>query len=346
MNNMFSTTSKSLILATLAFFSLSACGESLEAPEFVMIKAKQALVDVNSGKVEMTADATGGNGTDDLVFEGSLELAFDKTNEESQNADFHLMLTGDMKAGEQSLNGDIDVNFIILAKEYYIKLNKLSSSDETLTSIQPFINLYIGKWLLIAEDFIPENIRDLQTEDEAMKLKKKQMESLFVETKLFNVTKEYGVENLNGNKVYHYGLTPNMEGFKDYMMKAAIIDGRELTLQEIEESVKILSYINKAEVYIDLDDYYILKSIFQFTGEALSESEANLEVEIVVEGSDFNKSVSIKAPEGAENFNPLDLIMDLGSVPVPSEDSEVDVGMEDVEKATEDVTETDEAVLE
>ena len=336
MSNKSFTTSKYLILAALAIFALSACGEPLESPESVMTKAKQAIVDVSSGHVEITADAEGQNGSDDLVFEGAMELTFDKNDEENQKMDVHVMLSGDMKAGESNLNGDLDVNFIILDKEYYVQLNKLSSSDESLTSIEPFINLYLGKWLRIAEDFIPENIRDLQTEDEAMKLKKNQLEDLFVETKLFNVIKEYGVEKLNGKKVYHFGLAVNMAGFKDYMAKAAIIDGRELTLQEIEEAVAVLSYIKQSEVYIDVDDYYVLKSVSKFTGEALSDAGANLEVEIVIEGSDYNKSVSVVVPEGVEDFNPLNLIMGLGGVPTLPDDAE---GLEGLELEMEGISE-------
>jgi hypothetical protein len=339
MKNKLFITPKYLLLAGLTIFVLSACGESLESPEVVIDKAKQAIVDISSGTVDVSAEAEGKNGTDDLLFEGGMELTFDKSDAENQKLDLHIMLSGNLQAGEKSLDGDLDVNFVTVDKEYYVKLNKLSSSDESLTSIQPFIDLYIGKWLRIAEDFIPENIRELQGQDEAIMLKKKQLQDLFVETTLFDVVKEYGVENLNGEKVYHYGLQPNIGGFKDYMAKAAIIDGRELTAQEIEEAVKVLSYIKEAELYIDVDDYYVLRSIFLFSGAALSEeADANLEVEIVIDGSDFNKSVSVKAPEGAEDFNPLNLMMGFGGVPTMPDGTE---GLEEMEITEEDITETE-----
>ncbi|MBU0706086.1 hypothetical protein KJ657_01135 [Patescibacteria group bacterium] len=337
--------SKFLILGALTVFMLSACGKPLESPESVISNAKQAIVDVSSGHLKATADAKAKNGTDDLLFKGGLEFTFDKedANEEDQKIDLHVMLSGDLKAGGKELNGDVDVNFVTVDNEYYVKLNKLYSSDDSLTSVQPFIDLYIGKWLRIAEDFIPENIRGLQDEDEAAKLKREQLKELFVETKLFNVVKEYGIEKLDGQKVYHYGLTVNMEGFKDYMAKAAIIDGRELTLQEIEEAVKALTYIKQAEVYIDVDDYYVLKSVFRFSGEALNAADSNLEVVIDIEGSDFNESVTVKAPEGAEDFNPLNLIMGLGglpTLPVDEEGLEITEGDEDLE--TETVVQPDE----
>lgn len=337
MKNKLFITPKYLLLAGLTIFVLSACGESLESPEVVIDKAKQAIVDISSGIVDVSVEAEGKNGTDDLLFEGGMELTFDKSDEEDQKFDLHVMLSGNLRAGEKSLDGDFDLNFVTVGKEYYVKLNKLSSSDESLTSMQPFIDLYMGKWLRIAEDFIPEDIRNLQEQDEAIKLKKKQLQDLFVETTLFDVVKEYGVEKLSGEKVYHYGLQPNIDGFKDYMAKAAVIDGRELTMQEIEEAVKVLSYIKSAELYIDTEDYYVLKSVFLFSGAALSEeADANLEVEIVVEGSKYNESVTVKAPEDAEDFNPLNLIMGLGGVPTLPTDAE------EAEEETEEETATEE----
>ena len=312
---------KYVLLALVATLLLSACNKPLEAPEAVIEKAKQAVIDVQSGQVEVVATVDGNNGRDDLDFDGNMSLTFDKREEDNSKFDLHLDVSGKMQTGEQNLDGDLDVNFITMDKEYYVMLNELSSSDPSVASIEPFINLYSGKWLRIAEDFIPENIRELQGQDEAFMLKKKQLEDLFAETTLFDVVKEYGVEKLNGHSVHHYGLAVNMNGFKDYMSKAAIIDGRELTQQEIEEAVTVLSYIREAEVYIDVDTYHIIKSVFRFSGEAIS-SDASLEVEIVVDGSDYNKSVSIEVPEDAEDFNPLNLIMGLGGVPaLPEEDS-------------------------
>lgn len=313
--------SRYLVLLLATVFLLTACGEKLESPEKVMAKAKEAITDVESGSLKMTADVDGKNGVDDMTFEGGMEMTFDSRDKENYKLDLHVALSGDLQAGEKKLNGDLDVDFVTVDKKYYLKLNNLESSDDSLTAMKPFIDLYKSKWLHIEDDFIPQDIRELQSEDEAAKLKKKQLENLFKETTLFDVVKEYGIEKLNGEKVYHYGVKPNMEGFKDYMVKAAVIDGRELTAQEVQEAVQVLSYIKSAELYIDADDYYVLKSVLLFTGQAISvETDANLEVEIVIEGSDYNKSVTVKAPEGAEDFNPLVLFMGLGGMPAMTEE--------------------------
>ncbi len=219
----------------------------------------------------------------------------------------HLTLSANLNADDKKLTADLDANFISIAKASYIKLNKLESSDERITSIKPFIDAYSKKWLHLAEDFLPKQLRDIQSEDEAMKLKREQFEDLFTETKLFDVVKEYGVEKLNGKSVYHYELAVNLEGFKDYMSKAAVIDGRELTDKEVEDSVKVLSYVNKAEVYIDSHDYYVSKAVLEFNGAAVDGS-SDLNISLSLTGTGYNKSISIKAPKDFEEFNPLELM--------------------------------------
>jgi len=309
--------SKFLILSGVSIITLSACSQALEDPEIVMEKAKQVLVEIQSGSVEISADMTGNNGSEEnITFDGDVEITFDKTNEENKKLDLHVDVSGDIQVTEKAIEGDLDFNFITLNKQYYVMLNEFNSSDESMKSIEPFINMYLGKWLRIAEDFIPENIRELQGQDEAMLLKQEKFKELLLKTELFTVSKEYGVEKLNGESVYHYGIEVNLEGFKDYITKAAVIDGRELTIQEVDEAVAILAYIKGAELYIDTDDYYILKAVFNFFGEGINEEGANVDVAIVINGGDYDEDVTIEIPEGAEDFNPLNLLMGMGGVPV------------------------------
>jgi hypothetical protein len=312
MNNKNLPFAKFFIATIVCALALSSCGNKLEAQSEVLLKAKEAIIAAESGEVEVTAAVNGGNGDDDLQFTGDLNLVFDKSDIENRKIDLQVDLSGLMKAGEQVLNGDLDAQLIALSNEYYVKLDELSSSDGSLASVEPFIDLYKGKWLRVAEDFIPENIRNLQGEDEATTLKRQQLETLFLETELFKVSKDYGIEKLSGNNVYHYDLEVDKDAFGDYIRKASIIDGRELTKAEIEESIAILDYIEVLEVYIDTTNYHTHKAVLSVSGQALSQ-EANLEVEVVILTENLNDSVNVSAPESAEEFNPLSLLMGLGA---------------------------------
>ena len=293
MKNKTIESSKYLALLLSPLFVLTACGSAVESPEQVMNKAKIAMVEIKSGEIDITASVDGNNGADDLKFEGDIEVAFDKSDEKNPKMELSVDVAGDMKSAERNLDGSLDFDLITLNKEYYVMLNELTSSDEGLKQVTPFVNLYLGKWLRIAEDFIPENVRNLQGLDDEALAKKKQLEELFQDTKLFTVTTEYGVENLNGSKVYHYGLTPNMDGFKEYITQASIIEGNELTLQEVNDAVQILSYIKEIEVYVDASDYYVLKSVLHLTGAAIS-GPANIEIEVVVDGSTLTRMLKLR----------------------------------------------------
>ena len=78
---------KGLTLVVLSLFLLNACGDSLESPEVVMQKAKEAITDVESGHVTAIADVEGQNGEDDLSFDGSMDLTFDSRDEEDKKID-------------------------------------------------------------------------------------------------------------------------------------------------------------------------------------------------------------------------------------------------------------------
>ncbi len=324
-----------LILFSLAL--LAGCNNAAtESPDDVMAKAKQALLTIDSAEVEVEASVLGSSSSDDLDFSGSMELAFDNTDEENKKMDLHIDVSALMQADERSLSGDVDLGIVVMGNEYFVKLNELSSNDPSWASILPFVNLYKGKWLQIEETFIPENIRELQNEDEAAVLKREQMEALFLEKELFKVKKDYGVESLNGEKVYHYGLEASEDGFQEYMTQVAVIDGLELTPAEVEEAIAVLDYIKNIELYVSTDDYTVQKAAFIFTGEAL-EDESNLDVEVTIFGKNYNKSIDISAPEGAEPFNPLNLLLGAGGGALPPIDPAALSGTVELEAVNEGV---------
>lgn len=340
----FESLQKLSAISLLSLVLLAGCNSgSTESPDDVIEKAKEALLEIDSAEIEVDASVLGSSSSDDLDFTGTMELAFDNTDEENKMMDLHLDVSALMKAGERSLTGDIDLAVVVMGNEYFVKLNELDSSDPSWSSVLPFVNLYKGKWLQIAEDFIPENIRELQSEDDAAELKREQMEALFLEKELVRVKKDYGVETLNGEKVYHYGLEVNQKGFEEYMAEVAVIDGLALTPAELEEAIAVLEYIKDIELFVSTDDYHVQKAVFVLTGEAI-EDESNLDVEITVLGKNYNKPVNVEAPEGAEPFNPLNLLLGAGGAALPPVDPGALGGIETLEAIDEGVVDPDQEV--
>ena len=345
-------TNKLFIFKVFALFCLSAvllasCGQPKESPDQVIQKFKQQVIDIKSGDISAEMAMNGTNAQDAIDFTADMNFKFDRRDTEARKADIKVAVSGMMKTADQSLDGDLDVSLKTVDDNYYIKLDKLESTSEAMKQIEPVLKDYIGKWQHVANDFIPENVRKLQQKDEDTLLREKQLKDLFVNTNLFSVTKEYGIENVAGHKVYHYGVKFNEEGVKEYIRGAAIIDGRELTDAEVQEASKMASYVENAELWIGVKDYYLYKAVVSLSG-GLADPSSDMGVNITVEGADYNKTVDIEAPKDAAEFNPLDLLMAYsaanGSLPT-GEEGVATTGDETV--PTEEITDetvTDETV--
>lgn len=218
-----------------------------------------------------------------------------------------------LKTAEQSLDGDLDFNIRVIGDKYYIILNKLESGSDSMKTIQAVLKEYIGKWLHIADESIPENIRQIQKKDEATLAKEEQLKQLFIATGLITVTKEYGVETVNGQNVYHYGVQLNKDGVQEYIRKAAVIDGRELTDTEVQDASKITDYVTGAELWIGTKDYNLYKATASLSGPVTNE-EANMNITVTAEGSDYNNTIKVEAPSDAQEFNPIELLMAYSTV--------------------------------
>ena len=229
-----------------------------------------------------------------------------------------------MQTEGQTFEGDVDFSIRSLADQYYLRLDELKVTGETLKQFEPMIEKYLDKWLLVDSNFIPEDIRQLQQKDEETLAKEEQLKQLFIKSKLFYVDREYGIETVNGEKVYHYGIKFDSDGVKEYLRKAAVIDGRALTETEVEEAAKIASYITNAELWIGVDDYFLYKGVADLTG-GVVEEDVDMEINISMEGKDYNKDIDIMAPEDAENFNPLELLMAYSTVELESEDGDLNL---------------------
>lgn len=306
--------SKYFLVAVASLIVLTACKKSPESSGEVLTNAKEAVIDLNSGTVDITGTIKGQEVEDAIDLEAGLVMTFDDRKEKEKKLDAKMKVTGTMKSQNKTVNGDLDAQMISIGSQYYVKINKLSSNDEGIVMMEPFINQYKEKWLRIAEDFIPANIRNLQAQNEMTEEQRKQIEELFLETKFFTVAKDYGMEELDGVEVYHYALTPDQEAFKTYMTKSALVEGRPMTQAEIDQSVAFLSSLEKAEFFISKKDYSLKKALFTFSGDTQSPG-SNLTMEITVLTSGFNQSTDIEAPASSEDFNPLNLIMGLGSLP-------------------------------
>ena len=258
---------------------------------------------------------------DNIDFNLTADIKLDRREGFERKADADLKVDGALSAGGKNLVGNIHLKVLTIDENFYFNLMSLESSDPSLANFMPILEPYQKKWQHLASDFVPENIRELQQKDEETLEKERQMKELFVNTKLFDVTKEYGVESLNGKKVYHYGMRLNKNGLKQYVRKVAAINGQEVTDAEVEEQVAFEDSVNNMEMWIGTKDYYLYKGLIEMAGE---DEEENVSSEIVLTytANSYDKDLNIEVPEEFEEFNPISLMMGL-QMPMMSDEEDV-----------------------
>lgn len=273
-----------------------------------MQKFKESVKNINAADMSLAVKMSGTDSTDKVSLNMKLDAKVDYNDKTKGATDFNIEASGNMKASGKLLSGDIGLNLRTIGKELYFNLTKFSSSDPSAKSIQTVLQPYEKKWQHLASDFIPQSVQTMLNKDEDTLKKEKQLKELFVNTNIFDITKEYGVEKLNGNKVYHYGISFNKNGLKEYIKKASKINGREMTSVEVDNAVKFADSISKMELWIGAKDYYLYKGTVDFSAKDTTKSTTS-DISVTYTAKSYNKNLKITAPSDYKEFNPLALLM-------------------------------------
>ena len=301
---------KLVALFGIAFFVLNSCGKTpSESPDAVINKFKTAIKNIDAADFSVSADMTGKESTDNINFDLNADAKVDRLDEK-RNADVSVKLGGALDAQGQKLDGNLNIRIVTVGDEFYFNLSQFDTTDPNTEKIETALKPYMSKWEHISSDFIPQNIKDLQKNDPDSQKKQEQLKDLFISTKLFDVSKEYGVEKLDGNNVYHYGIKLDKDGVKDYIKKASVISGTEKTDQEVEDAATFVDSVSDLELWIGADDYFLYKGVATLTG-SNADNNATSSITITYTAKSYNKDLGIKTPEGSEEFNPISLLMGL-----------------------------------
>ena len=301
--------SKLIALFVISLFTLSACAPvSEESPEQVIQKFKETVKDIKAADFSVALAMTGVNAEDNVDFNVNADVKLDRREGMDRKADFDLRVDGILNTGEKSLDGDLDLKIRTLGEDFYFNLMKLESNDSGVQDFKPLLEPYEKKWLHLDSDFVPDNIRELQQKDEEAIQKQEQLKELFIETKLLDVNKQFGIESLNGKKVHHFGVRLNEDGIKQYIRRAASINGREMTDAEVEEAAAFAESITNMELWIGAKDYYLYKGTVLLLGEN-PEEDVQSEIALTYNANSYNIDPEIEPPLDAEEFNPIALLM-------------------------------------
>lgn len=290
-------------------FLLSACSSSsIQSPKEVMTQFKENVKTIKSVDMTALAEMTGVDESDQIDFDFKADVKMDRLDESMRKVQVALGANGTMKASDQLVAADVQGEVRVIGDKFYFNLGKFEVSDPAVEQYKAMIDNYLGKWQHLASDFVPEEVKQLQEVSDEAKQKEAALKELFVNTRLFEVIKEYGVEKLNGVDVYHYGIKVNKDGLKDYMMQASEINEQPMTQAEIDEATAFVDAITNIDMWIGESDYYLYKAVVNFSGENAGNA-VKTNMTFTYTAQSYNKPLSIEAPESSDEFNPISLLM-------------------------------------
>lgn len=330
---------KGMVLCAGVIFALTACDSfTPESSKDVVQKFKKATTEIKAADFAVEGTMTGLDKQDKVDLNIGVGAKFDRREGVDRKGDLKLKLGGMMSAAGKSLSGDLDVEIRTLGDNFFFNISKLNADDPAMEKYKEVIDGYRGKWLKLSSDFIPESLKQFQKKDEKALERENQLKDLFVGIDLFDVNKEFGVESLNGKKVYHYGIKLNEAGLKDYARKSARVDGREMSDAEVDQSVAFASTVTNAEVWIGTEDYYPYKGMLTLSG-GEAEGMGKSKLEVTFTGNSYNVDPKIVSPENPESFNPITLMMQLQLLNPPAEEAPAsdEAAVEPVKESAEDL---------
>lgn len=299
-----------LPLVLVSLLVLPSCGKNTakEDPEAVIQKFKAAVTEIESAEMKIGLAMKGADSQDQVGFDGKAGLRFDRHDKSDKRAEMDVSFSGSLKTAERSLAGDLAFIFRSAGNQFFLRLDKLKTDDDSFKLYQPFITMYQNKWLKLPESFVPGTLKQMQLkQDEAALKKEEKLKELFRESDMFEVTKEFGVESANGHKSYHYGVSLKPSAVQDYFEKtAAINNGRPLSQADTEQMLKLVGSVDQAELWIGADDYQLYKGLLILTPP--SENGVQMQIEATLDADSYNENVSIDALKDAEEFDPMNLL--------------------------------------
>ena len=281
-------------LFLLLCFALSACSNTVSvqpeiSPEEVLRLATRAVKTLESaqytvqGDFDTTSDALTAVGT--VRLDGMLA-------DSGEQLRFQMDLTADVDSlsGDSSVSGTLEV-VVISEDEVYMNVHSLISQPSTAFFRPEMIGALAGQWWLLSEDQSPP-MADSITPDPRL---------LQAQAQVVTVTRDRGIEVVNGKDAYHYDTVLDKSKLAEYLAAVAQEKGQQF------DSAKTLAAIEEIEasgqLWIDKETYYVQKINWVVQSMPL-ENGGTASIAFTVMFRNHNDTPAILPPQGAKKFSP------------------------------------------
>lgn len=241
-------------------------------------------------------DKTTGDLNFDLSFSGSSDF------QDPKNLLLNLKLdgTGSMGENSENLSGEVKIN----KSDLYFLVSKISSFGGMITD--SITKPLLGQWwrTQLPQDMVDSLQQssvfgdDSKLTPEEIKLKK-----LLKDTQFFSGAKYLG--ELDGE--YYYETSLDNEAVKTFVDKSRKIYGEESTAEQMNIlDANLKSSELKATFWVGVEDKTVHKAEININA---NDTVSGMKLDVVLKASisDINVPVTVEAPEGAKEFDPMAL---------------------------------------
>ncbi len=256
----------------------------------------------------------------------------DGRDENNTSASVNLTANVNGKMSSQAITGDLDVDLMMVKKDAFVRLNKLTLPPEA-DMYMPVVEQILKKWYIFenALDQTKElaksqggSLDDFATSfagDGATEEQKKQIRELFEQrfADIFDKTLEDGNVSVGGVDTRKISVKLNKTQLVKFAQEVSKINKKELSasdVKEMEDTLKEIEFVGA--MYIGASDKYLYRITGDFApanGSTITET-VNFRLNVDITMSDRNKNQDVTAPIGAETFDP-EKIMGALAPPAP-----------------------------
>ncbi len=282
-----------------------------KTPEEVVKEAMNNSYDVTSHSYEVNVSSNSSVEGQELSFEATLSGVQDLSDPLHPVMSLKLDGSGNLDGGtEQNVSAEVRLTNDIL----YFVLSEISDFDGALP--QEMVAGYIGQWwqMAVPPGSFEYNSFAIGGEDENLTEEQKKMKELLKNTQFFKDVEYLGVDKDS----YHYKAVLDKEAVKEFVVKAAEIEGQVVTADdkaELDEGIEMINL--EGEVWVDTKLMIVRGMAGTVTVDDSGESFA---VQFDAWMDDINEAVEVEAPKDATEFDPFMLLGGMGAFSMPSDD--------------------------
>ena len=282
-----------LLFCTVCCITLAAClsqnGSARLSPEEVLQKAADATQTLRSaqyvaqGNFDAALDAWLAEGT--VRMNGSL-------NDAGEQLHFQVDVMANIRDGkeEYTAQGNLEVS-LLSRDEVYMNVHSLSSEPpNAIFRPEVLRNLTDRWWLLPPGDTPPEAVG--MTPDPRL---------LQIQSQVVTVSKNRGMETIEGRETYHYDVTLDPEKLLEYLSTLAAERGEAFDAAKVRQDLSGIKA--SGELWIDAGTFYMQKISWNVQQIPI-EGGGTASASVTITFRNHNTAPDLEPPAGAMPFSP------------------------------------------